>query len=298
MCWSVKPSYPDELRLLVEASLQGAFRSHVGTYPALVCEAMRYSLLSDGKRFRPVLVLLAAELVGLKKEKALPTACAVEYIHTYSLIHDDLPAIDNDDMRRGRPSCHVKFGEDIAILGGDGLFAEAFRLISTEQSPERPDLVVAVLREIAGASGVEGMVGGQVVDVLSAKKEVDAETLDFIHRRKTGRLITAAVKSGAILGDASHDVLQALEGYGDRLGLAFQITDDILDLTGDEAVIGKPVGSDAQQAKATFPGVYGLEEARRMARRAADEAKAALASLGGKSGRLAEMADFVCERRR
>lgn len=259
---------------------------------------MRYSLMSGGKRFRPVLVLLAAELVGLAGDGVLPTACAIEYIHTYSLIHDDLPAIDNDEMRRGRPSCHVAFGEDVAILAGDALFAEAFHVISTRQSPERPDLVVRVIAEIAEASGVLGMVGGQVVDVLSASKDVEPETLEFIHRHKTGSLITASVKVGAVLGDAEEETIRVLAAYGDRLGLAFQITDDILDLTGDAAVLGKPVGSDRERAKATFPSFYGIETARRMAREAADEAKTALAPLGGGTSRLAAMADFVCERER
>lgn len=291
-------SYPEDARLAVESALSESFVPCPSPCADVVCKAMRHSLLSGGKRFRSVLVLLGAELAGIDWLGVMPTACAIEYIHTYSLIHDDLPAIDNDDMRRSKPSCHVAFGEDVAILAGDALFAEAFRLIATEQSPDRPDLVVRVVREIASASGVGGMVGGQVVDVLSAKTAVDVETLDFIHRHKTGRLITAAVKAGAILGDASDGVLDVLERYGDRLGLAFQITDDILDMTGDEALLGKPVGSDEEQLKATFPGVYGLAEAARMARSAADEAKAALEALDGETSRLEDMADFVCERRK
>jgi len=294
----VRASYPDDARLAVEAALSESFLPCESRYAGVVCEAMRYSLLSGGKRFRPVLVLLGAELVGLDWDQVLPTACAIEYIHTYSLIHDDLPAIDNDDMRRAKPSCHIAFGEDVAILAGDALFAEAFRLIGAKQSPDRPDLVVRVVREIAEASGLGGMVGGQVVDVLSAKTQVDTAKLDFIHRHKTGKLITASVKAGAILGDGSEDLLAVLEQYGDRLGLAFQITDDILDLTGDEAVLGKPVGSDEERFKATFPGVYGLEEAAKIARAAADEARRSLDGLRGDTGRLRDMADFVCERRR
>lgn len=292
----MKVSYPEAERLLVESALRESVAECADRHASRVCDAMRYSLLSGGKRFRPVLVLLGAELAELDQKVVLPTACAIEYIHTYSLIHDDLPAIDDDDMRRGKPSCHVAFGEDVAILAGDGLFAEAFRLIAEEQSPHRPDLVVRVIREIAGASGVCGMVGGQVVDVLSADGDVEPETLEFIHRHKTGKLITAAVTVGAILGDASAQTVAALADYGDKAGLAFQITDDILDLTGDSAVLGKPVGSDREQSKATFPGVYGLAEARRMARSAAQEAKFSLTGICGDTSKLVEMADFVWQR--
>lgn len=293
----MKATYPETERLAVESALQRFFPT-CDRHPKVVCEAMRHSLFPGGKRFRPVLALLAAELAGASCDVVLPTACAIEYIHTYSLIHDDLPAMDNDNMRRGKPSCHAAFGEDIAILAGDALFAEAFYLIASRQSPDRPDLVVRVLREIAEASGVRGMVGGQVVDVVSSSTPVEAEKLEFIHTHKTGRLITACVRVGAILGGADGDLVRTLGAYGDKLGLAFQITDDILDVTGDAEVLGKPVGSDEQQAKATFPGVYGLQAAGRMAREAAEEAKNALSSIEGDTTQLVQMADFVCERRR
>ncbi|RJQ54510.1 MAG: polyprenyl synthetase family protein [Actinobacteria bacterium] len=261
---------------------------------------MRYSLLSGGKRFRPILVLLAARLAGLEESAVLPTACAIEYIHTYSLIHDDLPAIDDDDMRRGRPSCHVAFGEDVAILAGDALFSEAFALIASRQKAARDELVIRVMSEIAQATGVRGMVGGQVVDVISSRgpSGPSAETVEFIHKHKTGKLITSSVKAGAILAEAPEDLVDALGAYGEKLGLAFQITDDILDLTGDWRVMGKPSGSDEEHSKMTFPGVYGIDGAARMAREAAEQAKEALAPIEGDTAKLEEIADFVCERER
>ncbi len=245
-----------------------------------------------------MLVLLSAEVAGLDTGSVLPTACAIEYIHTYSLIHDDLPAIDNDDMRRGKPACHVAFGEDIAILAGDALFAEAFFLIASKQKARRPELVVSLMTQLAEATGVRGMVGGQAVDVVSSKKHgfVDAQTVKFIHEHKTGKLITLCAKAGAVLAGAGRELTASLEAYGQHLGLAFQITDDVLDLTGDTAVMGKPAGSDEEQSKLTFPGVFGLKAAKAMAREATEEAKRALEGIPADTSKLAEMADFVCER--
>ncbi|MCL6471969.1 MAG: polyprenyl synthetase family protein [Firmicutes bacterium] len=257
---------------------------------------MKYSLFSGGKRFRAVLVIEAAKSLGGKPEDVLPTACAAEYIHTYSLIHDDLPAIDDDDLRRGKPTCHKVFGEDIAILAGDALFAEAFRLISAEQKAGDADIVVRVINELATASGVTGMVGGQVVDIKSEGLEIDAATLDFIHEKKTGELIKASVRAGAMLAGAKEGQLGFLTDYAKYLGLAFQITDDILDVIGDTLVLGKTVGSDSRQEKATYPKVHGLEKAKYMAKLMADKAKDALRELNGSGNVLAALADFVYER--
>ncbi|HZD61103.1 MAG TPA: farnesyl diphosphate synthase [Anaerolineae bacterium] len=286
--------YPEDTRLFIEESLKKYFPE--ARYPEVIYQAMAHSLFSGGKRFRGILVIEAARLLGREPEYVSATACAVEYVHTYSLIHDDLPSIDNDDLRRGRPTCHKVFGEDIAILAGDALYSEAFRLISSEQKADDPNNIVWVIRELAAASGVTGMVGGQVVDITSEGKTIDTSTLEFIHKKKTGELIKASVRSGAILAGASLRELDLLTKYAEYLGLAFQITDDILDVTGDTAVLGKMVGSDARQGKATYPGLHGLEKAREMAKVTVDRAKDALHGISKRVGALNELADFVYER--
>lgn len=287
--------YPENLRSLVEESLEKFFPLP-DQHSEVVYQAMRHILFSKGKRFRPVLTLLTHQTFGGAPQDVLPAACAIEYIHTYSLIHDDLPAIDDDCLRRGKPTCHIAFGEDIAILAGDALFAEAFYLISTRQQAKEPSLVVRVIAELAEASSVRGMVGGQVVDVLSSGLPVDLRTLDFIHANKTGKLISASVRVGAILARASEEELKALSEYASHLGLAFQITDDILDLTGDEETTGKPSRSDLKKNKATFPALLGLDASRDYALQAIDKAKDALSFLDRDTSALAEIARFVYER--
>lgn len=286
--------YPEDTRLLVEEGLKKYFPEV--RYPEEIYNAMKYSLFSGGKRFRAVLALEVAKLIGKKSEEVMPTACAIEYIHTYSLIHDDLPAIDNDDLRRGVPTCHKVFGEDMAILAGDALYSEAFRLVSSEQKADSPERIIRVLKELATASGVTGMVGGQVVDIKSEGKPVDKETLDFIHEKKTGELIKASVRVGAILAGATEEEIKHLTDYASCLGLAFQITDDILDVVGDAALLGKTVGSDERQNKATYPGLYGLEKAKEMAKQTTLKAKEALSKLNKDTTILTGLADFVYER--
>jgi len=286
--------YPEDTRLLIEKGLKEYFPE--ARYPEEIYNAMRHSLFSGGKRFRAVLVLEAAKLFGKKPEEVMPTACSVEYIHTYSLIHDDLPAIDNDDLRRGVPTCHKVFGEDMAILAGDALYSEAFRLISSEQRADSAERVVRVLKELATASGVTGMVGGQVVDIRSEGKPVDKETLKFIHEKKTGELIKASVRVGAVLAGATEAEIEHLTDYASCIGLAFQITDDILDIVGDTSLLGKTVGSDERQSKATYPGLYGLEKAQEMAEKTTLQAKEALSKLNRDTAILADLADFVYER--
>jgi len=286
--------YPENTRLLVEEGLRKYFPEV--RYPEEIYDAMKYSLFSGGKRFRAVLALEAAKLIGKKPEDVMPTACAIEYIHTYSLIHDDLPAIDNDDLRRGVPTCHKVFGEDIAVLAGDALYSEAFRLVSCEQKADNAEGVVRVIKELATASGIAGMVGGQVVDIKSEGKPVDKETLEFIHEKKTGELIKASVRVGAILAGATEEEIKHLTDYASCLGLAFQITDDILDVVGDTALLGKTVGSDERQNKATYPGLYGLERAKEMAEQTTLKAKEALSKLNKDTAILADLADFVYER--
>lgn len=284
--------YPNDLVEKVDQSLDEFFPPE-DTYPEVLHKAMRYSLFAGGKRFRPVLALSSAMTFGADEHLAMPTACAIEYIHTYSLIHDDLPAVDDDDYRRGRLTCHKVFGVDIAIMAGDALFAEAFSLVSRLQKASSSIKILQVIRELAEASGPGGMVGGQVVDMISTDTKVDLETVTFIHTHKTGRLIRAAVRSGAILAGASPGDLELVSSYADHLGLAFQITDDILDEVGTLDELGKAPGADKKQHKATYPLVKGMEDASRTAGEESKKAKDALGGIKRDTGRLESLADFV-----
>ena len=266
------------------------------TPPAALHQAMRYSLLCGGKRIRPLLCMAGAEAVGGTAEQVLPTACALEMIHTFSLIHDDLPAIDNDDYRRGTLTAHKKFGEAMAILAGDALHTLAFATILRRQSGD-PAVVVAVAGRIADASGTLGMVGGQVDDIAwEGRDDVDAPILRSIHARKTGALLLASILSGAQLAGASSDAERALTGYGEQVGLAFQIVDDILDVTGDDATLGKPANSDLKHDKATYPKVFGLDTSRRLARDASENAVAAVSFFGPEAEPLRAFARYIVER--
>jgi geranylgeranyl diphosphate synthase type II len=253
---------------------------------------MRYSLLAGGKRVRPVLVLATARALGVDPERFLPVACAIELIHTYSLIHDDLPAMDDDELRRGLPTSHVKFGEDVAILAGDGLFAEAMRLFC--EQPGDPARVLAALRELAGATGVDGMVGGQYVDVVGAT--ADAEGLRALHALKTGRLIAASVNVILLLGGAPEPERMPYRRFADELGVLFQIIDDILDVTGSDERLGKPQGSDERHGKLTYVSLFGLEQARELAARSHAKATAALAEADGETEDLRRVADYIFTR--
>ncbi|MFY9607505.1 MAG: polyprenyl synthetase family protein [Blastocatellia bacterium] len=265
--------------------------------PRQLHRAMRYSLLAGGKRLRPALVLASGEALGAATDDLMPSACAIEMIHTYSLIHDDLPAMDNDDLRRGRPTCHKAFGEAVAILAGDALLTQAFRVLSTDAPRRDPAKQVRVIREIATAAGsVEGMIGGQMADIENEGKRVDAETLEYIHRSKTGALITAPVVVGGIIAGASEDQLGKLRAYGERIGLAFQIADDILDLTSTSERLGKTPGKDLAASKATYPSVHGIEASERRARELVDEAAAIVSSLGPSTAVLGEIARFIVAR--
>jgi geranylgeranyl diphosphate synthase type II len=261
-------------------------------------EAMRYSLLAGGKRIRPVLTLASASALGHDPTQVLPTAAAIELIHTYSLIHDDLPAMDDDDLRRGRPTCHVAFGENVAILAGDGLFAEAFRLVLHRQ-PGDPGLVLSALREISEAIGVGGMVGGQYVDVAGAA-DLDADGLRRMHELKTGRLIGASVAVAPILVGAQEEVQLALGRFAGELGVLFQIVDDILDVTGSEEQTGKTSGSDERLGKRTYVSVFGLNRAKELAGEAHARARRALGAarevLAGDARDLELLTDFMYRR--
>jgi geranylgeranyl diphosphate synthase type II len=291
--------YLEERRLQVDEAL-GRYLPEASDHPKEIHEAVRYSVFAGGKRLRPILVLAAAEAAGGQVEHALPAAAAIELIHTYSLIHDDLPAMDDDDFRRGRPTCHKVYGEALAILAGDALLTQAFILLSGEPSSIRADAVarLRVINEIAQAAGSKGMVGGQVVDILQEDREVDLATLLYLHTHKTGSLIRACLRVGGIISSAGSEQMEALTRYGDRIGLAFQIVDDILDLEGSLEALGKRAGSDLRKKKATFPGLLGLEESRQRARSLVREAKHALSVFGDRGAALGAIADYVVARRR
>jgi geranylgeranyl diphosphate synthase type II len=268
------------------------------TFPPSVNEAMRYSLFAGGKRVRPILSIAAAESLGAKTAGLLPLAGALELIHTYSLIHDDLPAMDNDDFRRGKPTCHKAYGEAIAILAGDGLLNMAFEVLSDPRRTKSvpASRVLAIIREIATASGVFGMVGGQVVDMNSEGKDVDFPTLEYIHTHKTGALIRASVRVGALYARAGKRQFTALTHYGEMVGLAFQIADDILDIIGKREEIGKDVGSDLKKGKKTYPSFYGIDESKRRAVKVVDKAIHALKDFDRKADPLRELARYIINR--
>ncbi len=292
-------SYLKEECARVDAALD-RFLPKETELPHSVHKAMRYSIFAGGKRVRPILVLAACQAVGGETERAIPAACAMEMIHTYSLIHDDLPAMDNDDFRRGNPTNHKVFGEAIAILAGDALLTEAFKLASDPRFADgcEPSGLLAVIHEIATCAGSYGMVGGQVIDMESeGRTDIDLATVQYIHTHKTGALIKAAVVAGALLGGAAGPQLAAVTRYGEAAGLAFQIADDILDIEGTTEEIGKDAGSDEARGKATYPAVIGLAAAKEEARAMMDEALAALKIFGTAADPLREIARYIVQRR-
>lgn len=269
----------------------------VGDYPQSLHKAMHYSLFAGGKRLRPVLVLAAAEAVGGDAEAAINTACAFECIHTYSLIHDDLPAIDNDDLRRGRPTCHKEFGEATAILAGDALLTVAFGLIASTKGAA-PSAVLGAVGELAKAAGSTGMIGGQMIDIESEGQEVSFPVLEYIHIHKTGELIRASVRCGALLGGASETELGPLTRYSEAIGLAFQIADDILDVEGSSEEMGKPTGGDQKKGKATYPAIIGLDASRQRAAELVSMAIEALSAFDAKAEPLREIARYITARKK
>jgi len=290
-------TYPDGLRTQIEGYLE-QLRFSDETLTERLVEAMRYSLLAGGKRIRPVLALATARAIGHDERELLPFAAAIELIHTYSLIHDDLPAMDDDSLRRGRPTCHVVFGDDVAILAGDGLYAEAFRHVLTRQQG-RPEHILAAVGELAAATAVDGMVGGQYVDVAGDTDEsLDAaHTLRRTHELKTGRLIGASVECVLLLAGMSPTTTTDYRDFAAELGVLFQIVDDILDVTGTDAALGKPRGSDERHGKRTYVTEFGLEGARDLALRSHREARASLASAAPDGApELEQITDFIATR--
>ena len=265
-------------------------------YGSVMFEAMRYSVFASGKRLRPCLFLATLEALGKHSANFLPFAAALEMIHTYSLIHDDLPAMDNDDLRRGKPTCHKVYGEAQAILAGDALLTYAFNAMLQVRPFTKEGLLLDAVDEVAASAGIKGMVIGQVADILWEGKVLSREEMEFIHLHKTGALFRASIISAAYLGEADEVQRVALTEYAYQLGLAFQITDDILDIVGDEAKLGKPIGSDAKNTKTTYPALYGLEEAKKLAFVAANRAKTALEPLGAKAEMLKNFPSYFVNR--
>jgi geranylgeranyl diphosphate synthase, type II len=293
------PDFFEQDRLAVDAALERLLPAET-TEPVSIHTAMRYSVFAGGKRIRPILSLVAARIFepDAKPEAshAMHAACAIEFIHTYSLIHDDLPALDNDDLRRGKPTCHKKFGEATAILAGDGLLTLAFQIIG--ESSTSAERTLAILQEVSSAAGtVKGMVGGQVADLESAGKRVAPQTLEYIHRSKTAALIRASVSTGAISAGAGISDVARLRSFGETIGWAFQVTDDILDVEESSAALGKTAGKDIAQQKATYPAVFGVAQSHEIAAKLANDAIAQLDSFGERASRLRALAEFLVQRR-
>ena len=288
-------SYLEEKRLIVESALDSSL---VIGNPAKIYEAMRYSLLAGGKRLRPILCLATCELMGGSLEMALPTACAMEMIHTMSLIHDDLPAMDNDDYRRGKLTNHKVFGEDIAILAGDGLLAYAFEYVATQTRNVPPLQILEVIARLGRTVGATGLVGGQVLDLESAgKPDISVETLGFIHTQKTGALLETSVVSGAVLAGAKAEDIAKLARYAQNIGLAFQIIDDVLDITATKEELGKTAGKDLQAQKATYPSLWGIEESRQQAQQLIDSAIGELSGYDEAAEPLRAIAEYIVNRK-
>lgn len=286
-----------ERRALVDAALERRLPP-ADDPPPTIHEAMRYSVFAGGKRLRPMLALFGCEAVGGKLGDAMPAAVALELIHTYSLVHDDLPAMDDDDFRRGRPTCHKVYGEAVAILAGDALLTHAFQVLADPTNAGVPAARrLQIIAEIAAAAGSLGMVGGQTMDIQAEGQALDPPTLLTLHSKKTGALLRASLRVGGLAGGADDAAMASLTRYGERLGLAFQIVDDILDIEGSSAEMGKTAGSDQRKHKATYPAVFGLEASRRDAARLLAEARDAVRPLGNSGGILVALADFVGRRR-
>ncbi|MEJ5329896.1 MAG: polyprenyl synthetase family protein [Desulfobaccales bacterium] len=291
-------AYLEERRNLVNRALE-AYLPRVRGPAFRVVEAMHYSLMAGGKRLRPILCLAACEAVGADPTEALPVACALEMIHTYSLIHDDLPAMDDDDLRRGRPTCHKQFDEATAILAGDGLLTEAFRLMA-EVAPRfegREAVLLEIIELIGRAAGYQGMVGGQMLDLLAEGRKITLKELETIHRLKTGALLTASIRAGALVGGADRHQLTCLTEFGEKFGLVFQITDDLLDVEGEAAEMGKTPGQDEKRRKATYPALLGREAARQWATTLMEQAIEGLKDLGERAEPLRAIGRYLLVRR-
>ena len=263
---------------------------------AILNNALRYSLLAGGKRLRPILCLAAEEISGCSINKGLLCGCAIEMVHTYSLIHDDLPAMDNDDLRRGRPTCHKKFDEATAILAGDALLTKAFEVLASQEL--LPEKIIKTIKIISSASGESGMVSGQIKDIDAESKQISLEELKTLHMEKTGALIRASLKAGAVIGDCDKSGIRSLDEYGKLIGLAFQVTDDILDVSGDPLIMGKPSGTDEKNNKATYPLLMGMDKSKKFASALIEESKEHLEYFKGKAYPLIVLAEYILNRKK
>jgi geranylgeranyl diphosphate synthase type II len=289
------PNFFDDNQKLIEAALERLMPS-ADTMPPTIHQAMRYSVFAGGKRIRPMLCLEASQIFSANTDAAVEAGCSIEFIHTYSLIHDDLPALDNDDLRRGKPTCHKQFNEATAILAGDALLTLAFETLS--RIPTNAERCVHVIREVSSAAGTrDGMVGGQVADIEAERKPVNAEMLSYIHRSKTAALIRGSVIAGAICGGGTSEDVERMRRFGDSIGWAFQVVDDILDVEESSAALGKTAGKDQAQQKATYPALFGLQKSREFAKELAAIALGELAVYGERAARLRELAEFLVLRR-
>lgn len=289
--------YLKEKKELIEKTID----SYLGefSYPHVIAEGMRYAVLNGGKRIRPVLILMTLDILGKDETLGLPSGAALEMIHSYSLVHDDLPALDNDDYRRGKLTTHKKFGEAQGILIGDSLLTHAFNVLTEKNEGVISDKkIVEIVKLTSSYAGINGMIGGQTVDVESEGKKVDMETLKYIHKNKTGKLLKLPIEIGCVIGDASKEIREKLEEYADLIGLAFQIKDDILDVEGDFEKLGKPVGSDAELEKSTYPSLIGMEESKKLLDETLEKAKKIIAdNFSEEKGKiLIELADFIGKR--
>ncbi len=289
--------YLKEKKELIEKTID----SYLGefSYPHVIAEGMRYAVLNGGKRIRPVLILMTLDILGKDETLGLPSGAALEMIHSYSLVHDDLPALDNDDYRRGKLTTHKKFGEAEGILIGDSLLTHAFNVLTEKNEGVISDKkIVEIVKLTSSYAGINGMIGGQTVDVESEGKKVDMETLKYIHKNKTGKLLRLPIEIGCVIGDASKEIRERLEEYADLIGLAFQIKDDILDVEGDFEKLGKPVGSDAELEKSTYPSLIGMEESKKLLDETLEKAKKIIAdNFSEEKGKiLIELADFIGKR--
>ena len=282
---------------IIDHALERALPIEKG-YQDIIVESMRYSVFAGGKRLRPILMLAACNFAGGIEKDVLPFCCAIEMIHTYSLIHDDLPAMDDDDFRRGKPTNHKVYGEGLAVLAGDGLLNYAYEtmLQSILQDPSHQDRKMIAMGEIARAAGIHGMIGGQVVDLASENKAIDGDTLDYIHNHKTAALIVASIRAGAIIGGADDHMLQSLTEYGKCIGLGFQITDDLLDILGDEKKLGKKVGSDMDNHKSTYPSIHGIDASIAKVQELFHKSLEALQEYEHKSAFFVNLADYLVKR--
>ena len=289
--------YLKEKKELIEKKID----SYLGefSYPHVIAEGMRYAVLNGGKRIRPVLILMTLDILGKDETLGLPSGAALEMIHSYSLVHDDLPALDNDDYRRGKLTTHKKFGEAQGILIGDSLLTHAFNVLTEKNEGVISDKkIVEIVKLTSSYAGINGMIGGQTVDVESEGKKIDMETLKYIHKNKTGKLLKLPIEIGCVIGDASNEIREKLEEYADLIGLAFQIKDDILDVEGDFEKLGKPVGSDAELEKSTYPSLIGMEESKKLLDETLEKAKKIIAdNFSEEKGKIfIELADFIGKR--